>query len=281
MKPLLKIYDVQFAHTPDSSFGGGDLMIPITYFSWYRGNDIVGDVAVITEGSFNKINSVKEKTKIAMIIEPPCINYSAYTWISENHHLFDYILTHNRNMLSLGHKFHYMPFGGCWIRPADRKKYEKTKSISIIVSKKKDTIGQALRHQIVELFGDRIDVFGHGYNPIENKIEALHNYQYTIVVENERNAGWFSEKIIDPLSTFTVPIYYGAPDIGDYFKRSGMFQFKTIDQLTNIIKAVEMKEAPMLIYDQAVKDNFELAKRYVIPEDWLYINFFKPKGLLP
>lgn len=42
-----------------------------------------------------------------------------------------------------------------------------------------------------------------------------------MVVENVRQRNYFSEKLIDALLTRTVPVYWGCPNIGDYFDSAG------------------------------------------------------------
>lgn len=38
-KPKIKIIDTQFAHTPNASFGCGDLLTPCTAFDWDRSGE--------------------------------------------------------------------------------------------------------------------------------------------------------------------------------------------------------------------------------------------------
>jgi hypothetical protein len=60
-------------------------------------------------------------------------------------------------------------------------------------------------------------------NPIilEDKFPLFENYQYSFVIENSSQENYFTEKLIDCLITKTIPIYYGCPNIKDYFDTTG------------------------------------------------------------
>lgn len=50
----------------------------------------------------------------------------------------------------------------------------------------------------------------------ENKHDLLGQYKFTIAFENTAYPGYVTEKIIDAMVAGSVPIYLGAPDIGDH-----------------------------------------------------------------
>ena len=45
-----------------------------------------------------------------------------------------------------------------------------------------------------------------------------------------------TEKLHDCFLTKTVPIYYGCPNISDYYDMGGIFKFETGEQLVNILR---------------------------------------------
>jgi len=51
---------------------------------------------------------------------------------------------------------------------------------------------------------------------VENKIEFLSNYKFSISMENSNGDGYASEKIIESLIAGTIPIYYGDYMIDEY-----------------------------------------------------------------
>ncbi len=89
----IKIADTQFAH--GTSLGSGDLKIYPKHFAWYRGQDNINDIIVITESMFHKVDEFTEKIKIAWLLEPESISPEGYVFISSYWHKFDFILSHN------------------------------------------------------------------------------------------------------------------------------------------------------------------------------------------
>jgi hypothetical protein len=51
--------------------------------------------------------------------------------------------------------------------------------------------------------------------PVDDKYEAMSRYRFAVCYENMVLDGWITEKLFDCLYSGVVPIYLGAPDIGD------------------------------------------------------------------
>lgn len=276
MKRLIRIVDKQFSH--GKSFGTGDLLIHPRNFKWYRGSENINDFIVFSEDSFAYVDDYDEKIKVGFIIESPMIKPKIYDWIKNptNYNKFDFIYTFSRDLIRINpEKFKYYAFGGCWIYPEDMSIYQKHKGISIISSPKKITIGHQLRHDIISRFGDKIEgIYGGGYKFVKNKIEALKDYKFSIVVEQGNHDSMFSEKLVDCFMTGTIPIYWGCEDkIGEYFNINGILNFNNIDELDKILE--NCTEELYLNSIQSIHENFETAKQYCIPEDYLWNNYFK------
>lgn len=130
---------------------------------------------------------------------------------------------------------------------------EKKKLMSVMCSNLRITKGHRERVEFVEKlkerYGDRIDVFGRGFNPIDDKWDALRDYKYHIVVENTRTEHYWSEKLADAYLGGCYPIYYGCPNIGEYFPQGS---YATID-LHDFGKAVETIDE-VIAHDLAVKN---------------------------
>jgi hypothetical protein len=98
----------------------------------------------------------------------------------------------------------------------------KSKLLSCIVSNKNCTTGHLWRIEIAlalkAYFGDAIDMFGFGWNPIADKREAIDPYLYTIAIENECRENYWTEKLSDVVLGFGNPIYAGAPNINQFFQ---------------------------------------------------------------
>jgi len=253
------------------SCGTGQTGMAPKHIKWYTGEDY-RNITVLTDMCLNQADTCYSRIKIAWIIEPRAIAPYVYNAIENPalYNKFDFVMTHDKELLNIdNNKFHFCPLVGHWIIDDDNKIHKKTKNISMIASGKKQTIGQKLRHSIVESCRDNIDgLYGKGYQAVDNKIEGLKDYRFHIVAENDKKDFWFTEKIIDCFATGTVPIYWGCPSIGAFFNPDGILSFDTIDELKEILKTTgEELYSNML---PAIKQNFELSKKYFYPEDFMY-----------
>ena len=97
---------------------------------------------------------------------------------------------------------------------------EKTKLLSVFCSNQTMTAEHRMRlrfvEQLKEHFGDRLDWFGNGINPLPEKWPGIAPYRYTIVLENHAAPNVLTEKIMDAYLGFAYPIYWGAPNLSDY-----------------------------------------------------------------
>ena len=67
-------------------------------------------------------------------------------------------------------------------------------------------------------FKNKIDFFGFGIKDIKNKKDALDPYLYSIALENCNHNNYWTEKIADVFLGCSKPIYYGCPNIFDFFQ---------------------------------------------------------------
>ncbi len=266
-KLSVKLYDNSF-NMCGPSCGTGSTGIASKNIDWYIGHDS-RPISVFTDQCLNRVDESTSQINIAWLIEPKVISPGTYNWITSNYEKFDYVMTHDKSLLSIDDRFKIVPLCGHWIFKQDSKIHNKTKDISIIASNKTQTDGHNLRHQIIRSYGSRITgVFGNGYNPIDNKITGLKDYRYHIVIENVQLDYWFTEKLIDAFVTGCIPIYYGCPSIGEYFNTDGMI---LIDSLSDFGHSIDYcTEENYKLKQSAIKDNFERAKRFLTPEDYMY-----------
>lgn len=97
----------------------------------------------------------------------------------------------------------------------------KTKLISVITSNKAFTRGHVRRiefvRQLKEYYGDKLDVFGRGFNDFADKWDVLAPYKYHIAIENCGDRYYWTEKLSDCFLTETFPFYFGCSNVFDYF----------------------------------------------------------------
>jgi hypothetical protein len=160
-----------------------------------------------------------------MIVEPDAVHRKHLRLVRLFHRRFFRVFTKNRALLAAIPNGRFLVFGSTFIPDPDRIDRAKTMSISLIASAKRDWEGHRLRHSIVDHIRAAhldVDVMGRGYRPFADKAEGLAPYRYSVVIENTREPSYFTEKLVDALLCDTVPIYWGAPDIAEFFDASGM-----------------------------------------------------------
>ena len=233
---------------------------------------------------------------IADLHESPLYNTSqrqVYNLVKENYKKFTLILTHNVELLKLPNAQLRLCLFSClnknihtreWPILSDdslRKIYPKTKLLSCIASNKSFLEGHRKRLEFINYimstkYNNFIDMFGVGFNPIEGKIEGLKDYKFSIAIENSYANNECSEKISDCFLTGTIPIYYGTPNIGDYFNMDGIFVFNTKEELENIVKNITLN-GDKIYKDKtkAIQDNYEIAIKYTLNSDQIFNQYLK------
>jgi glycosyltransferase involved in cell wall biosynthesis len=214
--------------------------------------------------------------------------------IKEKYQMFDLILTYDKDLLELPNSELRLCMWRClnknvhtkeWPILADHslyKLYNKTKNLSCISSNKSFLEGHKKRlefvnHIISTTPKDKIDIFGVGFNEIKGKIIGLENYRFSVAIENENKDNWATEKISDCFLTGVIPIFYGCPNIGDYFDMNGIITFQTKDELEEIIQDITLN-GEQIYKDkyESVKNNFDLVNKYSLNMDQIFNQYIKP-----
>jgi len=129
----------------------------------------------------------------------------------------------------------------------------KTKLISVISSNITVSSQHQARlkfaQQLKEHYGDKIDFYGRGFVTMDDKLEALKDYRFHVVLENSSFEHYFSEKLTDCILAGTYPIYYGCPNLDEYFTQNS---YQRID--------IHNFEDSVKIIDNAIKE--ELDKKF-------------------
>ena len=97
----------------------------------------------------------------------------------------------------------------------------KTKELSAIISSRVQYGTHQRRYAFINKlkghFKNRLDWYSKNENPLDDKWDGLHQYKYSIAVENGSHERYFTEKLVDVILSDTIPIYWGAPDVSKYF----------------------------------------------------------------
>lgn len=101
---------------------------------------------------------------------------------------------------------------------------EKIDKIVVITSNKAFTKGHKKRLEFVyklkEVLGEKLDIYGTGFQPISDKYDVMKHYKYALVIENSCVENYWTEKLADAYLSECLPFYYGCPNINDYFSQN-------------------------------------------------------------
>jgi hypothetical protein len=217
--------------------------------------------------------------KIAWVCESRAIFHSMSVprdvWENEFERIcnsYDLLFTSEKSMVSRHPNVRYCPAGSNlpWIK--NQEIFSKTKLVSLIASPKKFAFGHALRHHIAEQHKAEIDLYGGVLGskrlspgiPWGDKSEAMNDYMFSITIENDKYETYYTEKLTDCFATGTIPIYWGAPDIGNIFNKDGIIELTPDFDPKMLTK--ELYESKL----EAVKDNFNRMKNLMGADDQLF-----------
>ena len=248
-------------------FGGTNKSARPENLIWDREPGIAS-IKVFTDGCLKMAEDDLSACKVAVMLESPAIRKREYEWIEQNAHIFDKVLTFKRRLVEKGDPFCFYFLGGSWIPLEEWGMHKKWRNISILVSDKNSTEGHKLRHSVLANFAN-VEPYGEAVERwILDKGDALKDYRYCIVIENTQCESYGTEKIVDAISVGTIPIYWGCPNIGNFFNLDGIVTWDTISGLSQILPGLGKK-----FYNDrldAIKENMELALQYRCPDDTIY-----------
>jgi len=156
---------------------------------------------------------------------------------------------------------------------SDMKSIKKVNKLSIVLSSKDFSSGHKKRIKFLDKLmnsslADSVDLYGHGYNPIPDKWDAIAQYKYHLVLENSNVKDYWSEILADSFLGFSLPIYYGCPNILEYFSKDSM----VIIDIDNVEKSIETIKRVIEenLYEEKV-ESINIARNQVL-NDYNIIN---------
>ena len=222
------------------------------------------------------------EVSIFLSIEPEAI-IKATDWLIEHYRHFKYILTYNEHILRKCPNAIKYIYGTTWIRREDYENIDtslKMVKVSTLVGFKNWTSGHGLRHQLYQRqqeftqfplyvyrsnYGTQLeDILNNLLLPESNtydKINLFKEFQFSIAIENSQQPNYFTEKLMDCLLTKTIPIYWGCPNISEYFDTTGWIIFNDIDDLKH--KLSLLNDSYYSTYTEVINKNYNTAKLYV------------------
>ena len=176
-----------------------------------------------------------------LVMEPSVIHGHHMQRLKRAHGRFHKVLTSNEDLLSAVPNGLFFAHGGTWVPEWRDLDLSKTKTCSLIASKKASQDGHRLRHQIVARAREEgldVDALGEAYAPFDAKAEGLAPYRFSVVIENVRERNYFTEKLIDAVLCRCVPIYWGCPNIGDFLDTSGLIQCDSAEAVAAAVRGM-------------------------------------------
>ena len=109
----------------------------------------------------------------------------------------------------------------------------KTKLFSTVCSSKRQghTV-HAKRYEFTQRLAQAIpelEIFGHGVRFVERKADAIDPYAFHLAIENHCAPHHWTEKLADTFLGYAVPIYYGCPNVFDYFPEDSLIRIDIND----------------------------------------------------
>jgi hypothetical protein len=201
--------------------------------------------------SHEKLVELRQKFDYILLFdgcEPPLLNNIETEIINYNHY-FDYIYSRNPKIYSNFENSKKFIFGSSWVLTdlngniTDLKKnyinwfdFNKNFKLSNIKSNKNFLPGHKLRYEIDNILNKKreIEIF-YPSSRIETKKDLFVDSMFHICVENSKFENYITEKLIDCFMSYTVPIYWGAPNVNETFNSKGIITFETIEELDEIL----------------------------------------------
>jgi hypothetical protein len=207
-----------------------------------------------------------------------------HSWIAQNYYKFNHVLTWNQKLLETLPNAVKTLFGtSCFHEKITDITHEgnynkKHERLTFIRGDKKFPVpGHQLRWELydnvqklsrnVELeFYSRTDP-AYASTPEEEvtwyaqRRHIFESPMFHIAIENTSHPNYFTEKIIDCLLFKTVPIYWGCPNIGEYFDERGIIR---VNSLNDIIRVSE--ELSRGLYEEmifTIRENQFLAHNHM------------------
>jgi len=204
-------------------------------------------------------NKVKANISL-MIVEPDIIHKNYIRLAKIFNWRFYKILSKNQNLIKDINNDKFFYFGSTFLSNLNEIDISKKNMASLIASAQNQHPGHKLRHAVVnhiQKFKIDIAVIGRGYKPFEKKEDGLKSYKYSIIIENSSEDNYFTEKLVDACLLETVPIYWGAPNISEYFDVKGFIICENFEEIIYAIS--KMSDEDYLSKIKWIKKNKKTA----------------------
>ena len=229
------------------------------------------------------------KVNIFNVLEPNEF-FRIHDYITYNSSNFDIILTWSDKVLNSCSNAVLFPFGEAWVDLNYASQFENTPrefEITFLCGIKNLIEGHQLRQKIYTL-EDKINIphkwwyvlddFNKetnerpGYFPVNGSFVSPNGIDvagegkkqiwdcksmFHVPVENSRHSNFFTDRLIDCFLTKTVPVYWGCPNIENFYDHRGIICFENEHDLLDIINKLSPEDYTSRL--EAINNNYQLA----------------------
>jgi len=233
----------------------------------------------IDVGILSRLTPVPENLVRIFVTSDPMEQYNKV--ILENKNCFTYVLTQSAELLALPNSGIFI---GCGSFVNPNPDIIKKFAVSTVVTGRSGLPGHGLRHELyarrneIKIPFDVYSGFWHGIPPNDPSVKFLawpdrkdkirvFDCMFHIVIDSYKRENMISEKLIDPLITKTIPIYWGCTNLSDFFNPQGIVE---VDSVNDIIEKTNSL-TPEFYYTSlaVVNENYEKALKCYRYEDIL------------
>lgn len=221
--------------------------------------------------------------------EPRATHPEVYRFVEKHIEKYHRIYTFDKILLKFP-SARLLLFGTSWIKKEDAiiSLITSKAGISFMCGSKKHIIGHRLRNTIYRnqlLLEERSKKILHFWrsgkdeiipkvSPRGNRILGtsssakwdLHRpFHFSIIIENNTQENYFTEKLLDCFLCKTVPIYWGCPNIGDFFSLDGIIvirgsEIDVLKDLETILRKCDTVKYESMIH--AIEYNYQESFKY-------------------
>jgi len=283
---LAYIQDIHILHSP---YGHTSGQYPKRIL-WDRYNYTLNTQFYTHQEIFNRRPRLNGQKQFGLLVESQNVCPDDYTLLLKHPEVvkeLDALFTYDEELLDKYENAHFSFAGGPWYGTKhqggvmdENLYYHKTKLLSMVSSAKTIRPLAKLRYDIaLELHRRNLaDVYGKCVGGWVTMDEVYTDYMFSIGIENTRNKYYFTEKLLNNFASMTIPVYYGATEVGKFFNADGIIEIPepTVESAIQTLKQCTREEYESR--KDAIFDNFYRVQNLLCVEDYLtakYMDMFK------
>jgi len=261
----------------------------IVISSWFDKNKYIKNIPQPACIIIDNIHYLSDTLpNIFIYVEPKTI-YNVSDYLINNYNKYHAIFTYDEEILKKCPNAIKYIYGTSWIKKEYYENIDISKKefkISNLAGSKliNNSLGHVFR-QIIHHSQDKLKDYpitffrsfhqhphlkDYGNNPFLISDKGSHNkellfdtFQFAIIIENSKQTNYFTEKIVDCLITKTIPIYWGCPNIGNFFDTTGwiILESTQISELYDKLKILDIDYYNS--YKDVIDKNYNTSKKYI------------------